>query len=92
MAAPADAVVLQGAPHAVVGDGAVLQPDTAARAEARGEERAELGAAAVGVVRADGLAVVPIRLEGAHDRVGVTRVQSGLVPADDAAGVRRPRA
>ena len=33
MAAPADTVVLQGAAHAVVGDGAVLQADAAARAE-----------------------------------------------------------
>ena len=47
MAAPADAVVFQGAAHPVVGHHAVLQFDTAARAEAPGEKRAELGGAGV---------------------------------------------
>ena len=55
VATPADAVVFHGAAHTVVGRGAVLQVDAAACAEVSGEERAELGAAAVGVVRADGL-------------------------------------
>ena len=48
VAAPADAVVLQDAAHAVVGHGAVLQADAAAGAEAPGEVRAELSGAAVG--------------------------------------------
>ena len=90
MAAPADAVVLQGAAHAVVGHGAVLQADAAARAEAPGEERAQLSGAAVRVVRADRLAEVPVRREGAHDRFGVTGVQRGLVAADDVTGAGRP--
>ena len=62
MAAPADTVIFQGAAYAVIGHGAVLQADAAARAEAPGEERAELTGAAVGLVRHDGqraLAVVP---------------------------------
>jgi len=46
MAAPADAVVLQGAAHPVIGHGAMLQTDAAACAEARGEERTKLGGAA----------------------------------------------
>ena len=92
MAAPADAVVLQGAAHPVVGYHAVFELDAAARAEASGEKRAELGGAAVGGVRADGLAVVPIGLEGADDRVGVTGLQCGLVTADDIAGVGGRRA
>src|SRR5437763_6115002 len=91
VAAPADAVVLQGAAHPVVGHHAVFQLDAAARAEAPGEKRAELGRAAVGGVRADGLAVVPVRFEGADDRVGVTGLQRGLVAADDIAGVGGPR-
>ena len=90
MAAPADAVVFQGAAHAVVGHGAVLEADAAACAEARGEERAELRGAAVGVVRADGLAEVPVRRERAHYRFGVTSVQRGLVAADDITGVGVP--
>ena len=61
VAAPADAVVLHGAAHAVVGHRAVLQADTAAGAEALGEERAELIGAAVGVLRAAGLPEVPVR-------------------------------
>src|SRR2546430_11149383 len=83
MAAPADAVVLQGAAHPVVGHHAMLQLDAAARAEVPGEERAELGGAAVGGVRADGLAVVPTWFEGAHHRVGVASLQRGLIAADD---------
>src|SRR6267154_1256392 len=83
LAAPADAVVLQGAAHPVVGYHAMLQLDAAARAEALGEERAELGGAAVGGVRADGLAVVPTWFEGAHHRVGVASLQRGLIAADD---------
>src|SRR5206468_5929789 len=83
MAAPADAVVLQGAAHPVVGHHAVLQLDAAARAEALGEKCAELGGAVVGRVRAQGLAVVPIRREGADDRVGIGGLQRGLVAADD---------
>src|SRR6185369_12761469 len=47
MAAPADAVVLHGAAHPVVGHHAVFQLDAAARAEAPGEKRAELGGPAV---------------------------------------------
>jgi hypothetical protein len=39
----------------------VLEADAAARAEALGEERAQLTGAAVGGVRADRLAEVPIR-------------------------------
>jgi len=87
VAAPADAVVFQGAAHAVVGDGAVLEADAAACAEARAEERAELTGAAVGVRRADRLAEVPVRGEGVDRRFGVTSVQRGLVAADDITGV-----
>jgi len=82
VAAPADAVVFHRAARPVVGHGAVLQADAAARAEPAGEERAELGGAAVGGVRSDGLAEVPVRREGAHDRFGVTSGQRGLVAAD----------
>lgn len=89
-AAPADAVVFQGAAHAVVGDGAMLQVDTAARAEAPSEKRAKLSGTAVGVVRAKGPAEVPVRREGAHDRFGVTSGQRGLVAADHIAGVGLP--
>ena len=39
---------------------------------------------------ADGLADVPVRGEGAHDRVGVTGVQRGQVAADDVTRLRRP--
>src|SRR5438477_386578 len=60
VAAPADAVVFQRAAHAVVGHRAVLQADAAAGAETSGEERAQRGGAAVGVVRAEGAAEVPI--------------------------------
>ncbi len=83
VAAPADAVVFQGAAHAVVGHGAVLQADAAARAETQGKERAELTGAAVGEGGPDGLAVIPVRREGGNDRVGVTSVQRGLVATDD---------
>jgi hypothetical protein len=66
VAAPADTVVLQSAAHAVVGHGAVLKADAAACAEALGKERAQRDGAAVGVVRAEGAAEVPIRREGDH--------------------------
>src|SRR6266487_796131 len=52
MAAPADAVVLHGAAHTVVGHDAMLQADTASCAEAPREERAQLTGAAVDVGRA----------------------------------------
>ncbi len=42
------------------------------------------------VVRADGLAEIPIRREGVHNRFGVTSVQRGLVAADDITGVGVP--
>ena len=90
VAAPADAVVFQRAAHAVVGHGAVLQADAAACAEAHGEERAELRGAAVVVVRADGLAEVPVGREGAHYRFRVTSVQRGLVAAHDVSGAGEP--
>ena len=44
----------------------------------------------MGVVRADGLAEVPIRREGVHYRFCVTSVQRGLVAADDITGVGVP--
>ena len=90
MAAPADAVVFQGTAHAVIGHHARLQADAAARAEAGGEERAELTRAAVGEGRPAGLAVIPVRREGAHDRLGVTSVQRRLVAADDITGAGGP--
>src|SRR5262249_59982752 len=90
VAAPADAVVFQGAAHAVVGHHAVLEADAAAGAEAPGVERAELSGAAVGVAGAKGAPEVPIWSEGAHHRVDVTGVQRGLVAADDAAAVSLP--
>ena len=74
MAALAKTVELHGAAHAVIGHDALLQADAAARAEEPGEERAKLGGAAMGQVRADGLTVVPVRREGVDDRVGVTSV------------------
>ena len=81
--APADAVVFQGAAHPVVGHRAGLQADAAACAEPPLEELAEFGGAAVGGVRADGLAEVAIRREGADDGFRVTGFQRGLVAADD---------
>src|SRR4051812_44047387 len=90
VAAPADAVEFQGATHPVVGHGAVLEADAAACAERRCEERAELSGTAVGVVRADGLAEVPIRRERVHYRVGVTSVQRVMVAPDDITGVGMP--
>src|SRR5580704_12654164 len=90
VAAPAVAVVLQGTSGAVVGHGAVLEANAAACAEAYGEERAELASAAVDVVRADGLVIVPIRGEGVHYRFGVTGVERGLVAADDIIEVNLP--
>ena len=74
MASPADAVEFQGAAHAVVSHGAVLEADAAACAKAHGEERAGLSGAAMGAVRADGLAEVPIRREAVHYRFGATSV------------------
>src|SRR6185295_1742288 len=90
VAAPADAVVLHGAAHAVVGHGAVLQADAAARAEAPREERAQLAGPAVGVVPADGLTEVSVGRECRHYRVDVTRLQRGVVAADDIAGKSGP--
>jgi peroxiredoxin len=84
--APADAVVLQGAPHAVVGHRAVLQADAAARGKAPAEERAQLGGAVVGVSRAERGPEVPVRREGGHHRLGVPGRQAGLVAADDVTG------
>ena len=93
MAAPADAVVLHGAAHAVVGHDAVLQADTATCAEALREERAELAGAAVDVGRADRLAEVPVERERAHYLVGVTRIQRRVIAADDIArGARAQQA
>ena len=89
--APADAVVFQRAAHAVVGHGALLQADAAARAEAQGKERAQRGGAAVSMVRAERPAEVPIRREGAHHCFGVTGGQRRPVAADYVAGVGLPR-
>src|SRR6185312_8857456 len=83
MAAPTYAVVLKRAAHAVVGHGAMLQPDAATVAEASGEERAQVSSAAVGGVRADGLAEVSVPREGGHYRVGVAGSQCGVVAADN---------
>src|SRR6476646_7953370 len=83
MAAPADAVVLKRAAHAVVGHGAMLEPDAAAFAEARGEEGAQLSGAAVGGVRADGLAEVSVPREGGNYRLSVAGSQRGVVAADN---------
>ena len=58
LVAIAHAVVLQGAAHPVVGHHAVLEADTAARADSFGKECTELRRAAVGQVRAD----LPLRL------------------------------
>jgi NAD(P)-dependent dehydrogenase (short-subunit alcohol dehydrogenase family) len=63
------------AAHAVIGHDAMLQADATARAEAPGEERAKLGGAAMGQVRADELAVVPVRRKSVHDRVSDTIIQ-----------------
>src|SRR5262249_684367 len=89
--APADAVVLDGAAHTIVRDGAVLDTDPAPGAEARAEERAEFGGAVVGVVRAHWFAEVPVRRKDIHDRFGVTGGERGLVATDDVAGMGRPR-
>jgi hypothetical protein len=91
-AAPADAVVLDGAAHAVVRNDAGLQADAAARAEQGGEERAELRHAAVDGLRAGGLAVVPVRREGADHRVGVAGAKRGAEAADDISRQVRRRA
>ncbi|HEX4398621.1 MAG TPA: vitamin B12 dependent-methionine synthase activation domain-containing protein, partial [Trebonia sp.] len=90
-ATPADAVVLDGAAHAVVGDGAGPHAD-AARPELGGEERAEFRRAAMGGPRADGLAIVPVRREGADDRVRVAGRKRGGEAADRIAGQVRRRA
>jgi hypothetical protein len=68
----------------------VLKADAATCAEAPGEERMELRGAAVRVVRANGLAEVPVGREGVHHRVGVTGGQRGLVAADNITGVGVP--
>src|ERR1700735_4147107 len=86
VAAPADAVVFQGAAHTVVGHGAVLKADAAARAEAHSEERTELRSTAVRVVRADRLMEVPVRRERAHHRFDVTNLERGLVAGHDITG------
>src|SRR6478736_5138016 len=87
VASPADAVVLQGAAHAVVGHGAVLKANAAASAEASGEERAELLGPAVRVLRPAGLSEVSIRPERVHDRIDVAGVQRLLVATDDITGM-----
>src|SRR5262245_95541 len=87
VAAPADTVVLHGTAHAVVRHAAVLETNATALAETRGEERTELTCAAVGEGWADGLPVVAVRREGAHDAFSVTRVQRGLIATDDIGGV-----
>jgi hypothetical protein len=71
---PAKTVKFDGAAHAIIGHDAILQANATARAEAPSEERAKLGGAVMGGVRADGLTVVPVRREGVHDRVDVTSV------------------
>jgi hypothetical protein len=91
VAAPAHAVELQRAAHAIIGHRAVLQADAAADAETRGEECAELTGAAVSVVRAKGTAVVPVRRKGAHHRFGIAGGQPVLVAADDVTGAGWPR-
>ncbi|MGB6570648.1 MAG: vitamin B12 dependent-methionine synthase activation domain-containing protein, partial [Trebonia sp.] len=91
-AAPADAVVLDGAAHAVVGNDAGPQADAATRAEQGGEERAELRLAPVDGLRAGGLAVVPVRREGADHRVGVAGAKRGAEAADDISRQVRRRA
>src|SRR4029450_9473547 len=83
MAAPADAVVLKRATHPVVGHGAMLEPDAAAFAETRREERAQVSGPAVGGVRADGLAEVSVPREGGHYRVRVAGSERGVVAADN---------
>ena len=88
MPAPADAVVLHGAAHAFLGHRALLPDDPAPGAEALGEVGVQLTGAAVGVLRADRLAEVPVRLERPHHRVGVTGRHRVLELADDAAGTR----
>ena len=87
---PADAVVFQGAAHAVIGHSAVLEPDAAPCAETRCEEQAELSRAAMGGMLSHGLAEVPVRLKGAHDRFGIAGVEGGLVSADNAVRVDVP--
>jgi hypothetical protein len=86
MAAPADAVVLQRAAHAVIGQDAELQIDAAARAEALRDERPELAGAAMFVTRTEGTANVPIRREGAHHRLDITGGKPGQEAPDDVAG------
>jgi hypothetical protein len=82
VAAPADAVVFHRAPRPVVGHRALLQANAAARAEAPGEKRPQLGGAAVGVAGAEGPAEVPVRREGVHHSLDVTGGHRGLVAAD----------
>src|SRR6476659_8970212 len=87
MATPTYAVVFKRAAHAVVGHSTGLEADAAALAEASGEERAQLSSAAVGGVRADGLAEVSVRREGGHYRVRVAGSQCGVVAADNSTQV-----
>ena len=68
------------------------RPMPAARAELPGEERPELGRAAVGGVRPDRLPVVPVRGEGGHDRFRVAPGQRGQVLAHHVGGRMSPRA
>lgn len=84
--APPDEVVLHRAAHAVVGHRARLHAHAAPRAEALGEVGVQLTGSAVGVLRADRLAEVPVRLERPHHRVGVAGLQRVPELADDAAG------
>jgi hypothetical protein len=90
MAAPADAVIFRGATHAVIGHGTVLRADATALAEAPSEEGAELTGGALSVIRAKGAAVISVRLEGTHDRLGVTSDHRGLVAADHITGMGEP--
>ena len=85
---PAHAVVLDGAPHAIVSEGAVLQGDTATVGEQVRVQLPQPLRAAVDVRPTARLTGVAVGFEGLHDAFQVTLRQSPLVVADDPLGVK----
>ena len=87
--APAEAVVFQGAPVAVVGHLALLERETSPSAEAFEEVRVESVAPSVQSMGANGFPKIPVRLECLHDPVRISSAKGSQVTADDIAGLVR---
>ena len=81
-AAPLDRVELQRGPHAVLGDAAVLEDDSAPGAEEQREEREQDVGPAAAELWAGRFAETAVGLEGGGDRVRVADGEGRLVPAD----------